>query len=103
MEKAFIFVSICLRHICLGTESLILKICESWQKNWINLSFHLAFHPINLSKECFFLSNQIGSNETKQVFEVGDERSPIIVKQHGCLVDVLGIVRTNSSTKVQSF
>ena len=69
----------------------------------VNLSFHVEFHSINLSKDCFFISNQIGSNVAKDVFEAGDGRSPIVIKQRGCLVDILGSVRTNSNNGVQDF
>ena len=50
-----------------------------------------------------FISNQIGSNAIKEVFEAGDGRSPIVVKQRGCLVDIPDSVRTNSNTGAQDF
>ena len=42
-------------------------------------------------------------NAIKEVFEAGDERSSIVLKQRGCLVHIPGGVTTNSNTGVQGF
>ena len=52
-------------------------------------SKHETFHSINLSNVCIFIVTQVCSDVTRQVFEAGRKRSPIVVRQLTCFVDIL--------------